>query len=209
LRSGVPCLFLAGGDGRPPRFLGNPCGSVPRARDSGGSQRPRLSVVRMRSSARLTASTSATVNDFGAAPSRPASSLPTLHPRQSPGERQGSLPACPLRRWPGWTLTSWIPSRGFGQPMRDVLLSQAWPGAIATILTHMAVVGHELRSALGADHLPHAIARPRVTLPEDLLHVRPGPLPALAREVPGLPMVLGVGFVLLQPERLGEHPLGR
>jgi hypothetical protein len=31
----------AGGDGRPPRFLGNPCESVPRARDSGGSQRPR------------------------------------------------------------------------------------------------------------------------------------------------------------------------
>jgi hypothetical protein len=78
-----------------------------------------VTVVRMLSSARLTASTSATVNDFGAAPSRPASSLPTLHPRQSPGERQGSLPACPLRRWPGWTLTSWIPSRGFSQPMFD------------------------------------------------------------------------------------------
>jgi hypothetical protein len=77
-----------------------------------------FAVVRMLSSARLTASTSATVNDFGAAPSRPASSLPTLLPRQSPGERQGSLPACPLRRWPGWILTSWIPSRGFGQPTR-------------------------------------------------------------------------------------------
>ncbi len=90
-----------------------------------------LTVVRMLSSARLTASTSATVNDFGAAPSRPASSLPTLRPRQSPGERQGSLPACPLRRWPGWTCTSWIPSRGFSQPMFDFPLSQAWPGAIA------------------------------------------------------------------------------
>ena len=77
-----------------------------------------LSVVRLLSSARLTASTAATVNDFGAAPSRPASSLPTLHPRQSPDERQGSLPACPLRRWPGWTCTSWIPSRGFRQLMR-------------------------------------------------------------------------------------------
>lgn len=32
----------AGGGGRPPRFLGNPCERVPRARDSGGSQRPRL-----------------------------------------------------------------------------------------------------------------------------------------------------------------------
>lgn len=84
-----------------------------------------LTVVRMLSSARLTASTSATVIDFGAVPSRPASSLPTLHPRQSPGERQGSLPACPLRRWPGWIFTSWIPSRGFGQLMFDFPLSQA------------------------------------------------------------------------------------
>jgi hypothetical protein len=39
-----------------------------------------LAVVRILSSARLTASTSATVNDFGAAPSRRASSLPTLRP---------------------------------------------------------------------------------------------------------------------------------
>src|SRR5882724_7500499 len=39
-----------------------------------------VSVVRMLSSAWLTASTSATANDFGAAPSRPASSLPTLQP---------------------------------------------------------------------------------------------------------------------------------
>ena len=31
----------SGGGGRPPRFLGNPCERVPRARDSGGSQRPR------------------------------------------------------------------------------------------------------------------------------------------------------------------------
>ena len=76
-----------------------------------------VTVVRMLSSARLTASTSATVNDFGAAPSRPASSLPTLHPRQSPDERQGSLPACPLRLWPGWTFTSWTLSRGFRQLM--------------------------------------------------------------------------------------------
>ena len=39
--SGVPCLFRAEGDERSPRFLGNPCERVPRARDSGGSQRPR------------------------------------------------------------------------------------------------------------------------------------------------------------------------
>jgi hypothetical protein len=37
----VPCLFQTGGGGRSPRFLGNPCERVPRARDSGGSQRPR------------------------------------------------------------------------------------------------------------------------------------------------------------------------
>jgi len=93
-----------------------------------------VAVVRMLPSARLTASASATVNDFGAASSRPASSLPTLRPRQSPDERQGSLPACPLRRWPGWAFTSWIPTRGFGQLMPDFLLSQAWPGAIAWII---------------------------------------------------------------------------
>ena len=41
LRSGAPYLLYSGGDGRSPRFLENPCESVPRARDSGGSQRPR------------------------------------------------------------------------------------------------------------------------------------------------------------------------
>jgi len=41
LRSGAPYLLCSGGDGRSPRFLENPCESVPRARDSGGSQRPR------------------------------------------------------------------------------------------------------------------------------------------------------------------------
>jgi len=90
-----------------------------------------FAVVRMLSSARLTASTSATVNDFGAAPSRPASSLPTLLPRQSPGERQGSLPACPLRRWPGWIFTSWIPLRGFGQlTRRPPLPGLAWRNSL-------------------------------------------------------------------------------
>jgi len=37
---GAQCLS-SGGDGRSPRFLGNPYESAPRARDSGGSQRPR------------------------------------------------------------------------------------------------------------------------------------------------------------------------
>src|SRR3972149_6753664 len=100
------------------RYLSAECAFVPLA---GASNQPgpaaapndlAVTVVRMLSSARLTASTSATVNDFGAALSRPASSLPTLHPRQSPGGRQGSLPACPLRRWPGWAFTRLSPSRG-------------------------------------------------------------------------------------------------
>jgi hypothetical protein len=117
LRSGAPYLLCSGGDGRSPRFLGNPCERVPRARDSGGSQRPRRTgrpdaVFRQANGVDIRHG-----NDFGAEPSRPASSLPTLHPHQSPGERQGSLPACPLRLWPGWTLTSWIPSRGFCQLM--------------------------------------------------------------------------------------------
>src|SRR5438093_1330265 len=141
LRSGAPCLILAGGGGRSPRFLGNPCESVPRARDSGGSQRPRVTVVRMLSSARLTASTSATVNDFGAAPSRPASSLSTLRPSQSPGATQDSLPACPLRLWPGWTLTSWIPSRGFGQlTRRPPLPGLAWRDSLDFHATQSANV---------------------------------------------------------------------
>jgi hypothetical protein len=125
----------AGGDGRPPRFLGNPCESVPRARDSGGSQRPRhigrpdavfrqANGVDIRNGIRFRSCTLAA--RFLAA---------YASPRQLPDERQGSLPACPLRRWPGWTLTSWIPSRGFGQLMCDFLLSQAWPGAIAWIST--------------------------------------------------------------------------
>ena len=56
-----------------------------------------LSVTRMLPSDRLTASASATTNDFGAESARPAPSLPTLRTRRSPGEWQGSLPACQLR----------------------------------------------------------------------------------------------------------------
>jgi len=46
-------------------------------------------------------------------PHRPTYSLCTLRTRQSPSEWQHSLPACPLRLWPGWTYTSWTSSRGF------------------------------------------------------------------------------------------------
>src|SRR5712664_4614730 len=42
-------------------FLGNPCGNMPRARDSGGPVRPHPSAVRVQPSARITASASATI----------------------------------------------------------------------------------------------------------------------------------------------------
>lgn len=58
---------------------------------------PRVAAVRMLPCARLTASASQRRNDFGAESSRPASLLCTLRTRQSPGEWQHSLPACPLR----------------------------------------------------------------------------------------------------------------
>jgi hypothetical protein len=127
----VPYLSLREEAGGLPGSWGIPVNACPGLGTPAAPNDLAFAVVRMLSSARLTASTSATANDFGAVPSRPASSLPTLRPRQSPGERQGSLPACPLRLWPGWTFTSWIPSRGFRQLMVDFPLSQAWPGAIA------------------------------------------------------------------------------
>lgn len=57
-----------------------------------------LAVQRMLSSARLTASTSATTKDFGAE-SLAARVLAVYasHPSGRPGEWQDSLPACPLR----------------------------------------------------------------------------------------------------------------
>ncbi len=51
--------------------------------------------------------------NFGAESSRPTSSLSTLLSRRSPGDRQDSLPAYPLRLWPDWTFTSWIPFERF------------------------------------------------------------------------------------------------
>jgi hypothetical protein len=56
-----------------------------------------LTVVRMLPSARLTASASATIKDYGAESARPASSLSTLRTHQLPGEWQDSLLACQLR----------------------------------------------------------------------------------------------------------------
>ena len=84
---------------RSPRFLGNPCEHVPRARDSGGPRRTsRVPVRAVQPSAGLTASAPTTTTDFGAEPSRPAFSLSTLHLAGHPTQVQDSLPACPLRR---------------------------------------------------------------------------------------------------------------
>ena len=78
-------------------FLGNPLESMPRARDSGGPQDAlALTAVWVQPSTRITASASASANDFGAESSRPASLLCTLRTHQSPGAWQHSLPACLL-----------------------------------------------------------------------------------------------------------------
>jgi hypothetical protein len=54
-------------------------------------------------------------------------------PHQSPGEVQDSLPACPLRLWSGWTLTSWIPSKGFTRSCRAPPLPDfAWRDNVHT-----------------------------------------------------------------------------
>jgi hypothetical protein len=82
-------------------------------------------------SARLTASAPQRRNDFGAESSRPAYSLCTLRTRQSPNEWQHSLPACPLRLWPGWTCTSWTSLKSFTDSFR-ILPSRAFPSAIAS-----------------------------------------------------------------------------
>ena len=80
-----------------PKFLENPFESVPRARDSGGSGSPRISVNQYSLRLRIKVSASAMRVDFGAESSRPTSSLSTLLSCRSPGKRQDSLPACPLQ----------------------------------------------------------------------------------------------------------------
>jgi hypothetical protein len=110
---GAQCLSLREETGGLPGSWRIPVNACPGLGTPAAPNDLAVTVVRMLASARLTASPSATANVFGADPSRPASSLPTLRPRQSPGERQGSLPACPLRRWPGWTFTSWTPIERF------------------------------------------------------------------------------------------------
>ena len=80
-----------------PKFLENPCESVPQARNSGGFGPPRFNGGPNSAFDRLQKSRHPQGIDFGAESSRPTSSLSTLLSRRSPGERQDSLPACPLR----------------------------------------------------------------------------------------------------------------
>jgi hypothetical protein len=82
--------------GSSPGFTGIPFESMPRARDSGDPKQPR-SIGYLDAAFRQANGVGvAMTNDVGAEPSRPASSLCTLPPHQSPGERQHSLPACLL-----------------------------------------------------------------------------------------------------------------
>jgi hypothetical protein len=82
--------------GSSPGFLGNPFGSMPRARDS-GDPGATSHIGRPDAAFRLVNSVGiATSRVFGAESSRPASLLCTLRTHQSPGEWQHSLPVCLL-----------------------------------------------------------------------------------------------------------------
>ena len=82
--------------GSSPGFLGNPFGSMPRARDS-GDPGPTSHIGRPDAAFRLVNGVGiATSRVFGAESSRPASLLCTLRTHQSPGEWQHSLPVCLL-----------------------------------------------------------------------------------------------------------------
>jgi hypothetical protein len=73
-------------------FLSSPCGSMPRARDSGDpGTSSHIGRCRILLSARLKASASQLSTDFGAESSQPASLLCTLRTHQSPGEWQHCL----------------------------------------------------------------------------------------------------------------------
>src|SRR5580765_6044331 len=82
--------------GSSPGFLGNPFGSMPRARDS-GDPGATSHIGRPDAAFRLVNGVGiATSRVFGAESSRPASLLCTLRTHQSPGEWQHSLSACVL-----------------------------------------------------------------------------------------------------------------
>jgi hypothetical protein len=99
LLSGEPHLSYAGGDWEVfPSSWRIPVIACPGLGTPAAPNGLALSVVQILPSAWLMASAPATTNDFGAESSRPTISLCLrFDPRRSPGERQDSLPACPLR----------------------------------------------------------------------------------------------------------------
>ena len=141
LRSGVPCLSHSGGDERSPRFLGNPCERVPRARDSGGSQRPRpigrpdavfrqANGVDCRHGKRFrSCSLAARVLAAYASP-------PPVARREA--RLASGLPATALA---GLDFHQLDPIERFPSAHVDFPLSQAWPGAIARIIHERASRG--------------------------------------------------------------------
>ena len=117
--------------GSSPGFLGNPFGSMPRARDS-GDPGATLHIGRPDAAFRLVNGVGiATSRVFGAESSRPASLLCTLRTHQSPSEWQHSLPVCLLD-----CDRAGLTPAGFHQEVSPshsrFLLFQAFPSAITT-----------------------------------------------------------------------------
>lgn len=117
--------------GSSPGFLGNPFGSMPRARDS-GDPGATSHIGRPDAAFRLVNGVGiATSRVFGAESSRPASLLCTLRTHQSPGEWQHSLPVCLLD-----CDRAGLTPAGFHQEVSPshsrFLLFQAFPSAMTT-----------------------------------------------------------------------------
>jgi len=109
-------------------FLGNPCGNMPRARDSGGPVRPHPSgrpgtAFRSHNSVGVRHDSISELNLRGLLPCC-VRFAPTGHPVN------GNTCYRPAgSRWPGGTRTRWIPLRGFTDSFQ-LLLFQAFPNAI-------------------------------------------------------------------------------
>jgi hypothetical protein len=109
-----------------PRSWGIPLRACPGLGTPAARREPRIAVLALLPSVEETTSASATLDDFGAESARPAPLLSTLHLAGRPTQAQDSLPACPLRRWPGWICTSWIPFRGFTCSSRSPPATLSW-----------------------------------------------------------------------------------
>jgi len=127
--------------GSSPGFLGNPFGSMPRARDS-GDPGATSHIGRPDAAFRLVNGVGiATSRVFGAESSRPASLLCTLRTHQSPGEWQHSLPVCLLD-----CDRAGLTPAGFHQEVSPshsrFLLFQAFPSAITMSAVSSAFRAH-------------------------------------------------------------------